>query len=44
MTQTALTALQADAWHRPFLTGTEGPPARCEEPRRGWHVALSVNL
>lgn len=39
-----LTPFQLDAWRRPLLTGTEGPPARVEEPRRGWRVALSVNL
>lgn len=41
---TAMTSLQLDAWNRPFLEGTEGPPARIEEPRKGWHVALSINL
>jgi len=40
----SMTALQADAWNRPFLTGYEGPPARMEKPRKGWRVALSINL
>lgn len=40
----AMTALQLDAWRRPFLDGTEGPPQRIERPRKGWFTALSINL
>jgi len=43
-TENIMTPLQLSAWNKPFLNGTEGPPERIEEPRKGWRVAMSINL